>query len=607
MRAALWMRVCGVMLVVTAACGSTLRAAGAETILDHAPANAEVVIVVPSMKGLSDKLAKLQQALGLPMDEMGDVLGTLKAEAGINAGLKDDGAMMFVLPGLAQAIVAEADEPPMAVLVEVTDFNAFVGNFGGTAGAGVTKLTMPEGTDAFARQVGNFAVFGPDEAVITAFAPAKSGSAMLKNLGTLGSQYLGKGDAFVFVDIAAMGPALRPKVKEGFDEMIAELKASAPADQAAMLEGIFAMYFQAIDAILTDGQAGVFALDMNDDGIGLTKAFQAKAGSTLAGYFPGGSGTGEALLKALPKQPYLMALSMDMKAINLAAIFEKVIAAMPADGDGGWLIKMYKDALPMMKMTKGSSWAWYAPPAEQMMGPGLMNMVTLYDTTDGPGYLAASKAYFEGLNNVAIPMEELGAQPLKFSTTYTPAAMNLEGVSVDQYGMSMALPPELMEQMGPAAGMVMMMGGLNYNGLLAAKDNRVVMSSSLDAAMMSSAILAAGKGDGLGTEANLAAARANAVPPGGAMEMHISLEGILGTANGFMQMFAGQALPVPADLPPISMGMGVKDGGVAGRMYMPMKSLKGIVDTANAAQAAFGGMGGDGMGEEDPQGPPPPF
>lgn len=598
-----WMRAVMVLVMATLLAPAGLRAAPAA--FDQAPAGAHMILVIPSMKGLSDKLAKLQADLGIPAPEMADLLGTIKAEGGITAGLKDDGAAMLVITDLGAMINGDAVEPPMAIAVEVTDYAAFVGNFQGNAADAVTKLTMPNGgEDGYAKKVGDFAVFGPKEADIVAYQPGNAGSAIAKAAGTLGEGYLSTGDVAMYLDLKALGPILKPKVAEGFDQMMAELEANMPADQLAMMKGVFGMYRQAIDAVLTDGQALVQTVDFSDEGVGINYILQATPGSGMTKFFPGGTSGGAALLASLPKQPYLIASAFDTKAIDLATLLDKALAAMPEDG--GWITKLYKDALPMARMTKANAWAWYAPPAGQMMmGPGLMNVVSVYDTTDGPGYLAAAKTYFVGINNTKLPGMP-GAEPAMITSGYTPNASQIEGVNVDQYGMSVQLPPEMMQQMGPAAGMLMMMGGLNYTGFIAAKGDNVVMSSSLDATMITEAIKAAGTDTGLGSDAALGAARKAALPPSPAIEAHISVEGIMSAVNPMLQMFAGQALPVPQGLAPISMGVGVEDGGVAARLYLPVKTMKGIADTVQAAQAQMGGGMNKG-GADDEGAAPPPF
>jgi hypothetical protein len=600
MKAARRMRVIFGVVMAVAVTAAGLPAAAAPKVLDQASTNAQVIVVIPNMKALSDKVARLQQALQIPSPEMADMLSEFKNQSGMINGLKDDGAAMIVISDLQRLINEEVDEPPMAVVMEVTDYAAFVGNYGGNAGDDVTTLTMPMGEDGFARKVGDFAVMGPNKDLIAAYAPANAAAKMIEQAGKLGAKYLASGDVVVYVDVQALAPALRPKLKEGFDEMMREMKASVPADQAGMIEGVFAIYFEAIDTILQDGQAGVMALDLSDDGVGSTYAFQAKPNSTMARYFPGGSS--KTLLQALPNQPYLVAMGLDMKAIDFTTLFEKAMAKLPED-DAGWMAKLYKQAMPLTKLTNSTGFAWYAPPAGQMMmGPGMMNMVYVMDTTDGPGYLAATKAYMEGLNDLKMPMEELGVDPMTFATQYNAGAMNLEGVSVDQYSMKMQMPPELMQQLGPAAPMVMMMGGLGYDGLIGAKGNRVVMTTSVDALTMSGALQAADKADGLGTQAGIAGTKQAALPPGTAMEMHISVEGILNAVNPMVQMFAGQALPVPENMPPITSALGVEAGGVAGRLYLPIKTMQGIMEVVNTAQAAMGG-GMDG----DDGGAPPPF
>lgn len=586
---------CAAMAVFT----STPAHAQLPAVLDQAPADAQVVIVVPNMKQLSDKLANLQRQLQIPVPEMADLLAEFKRESGMEQGLKDDGAAMIVLGDLGPMIREEVGEPPGVVLMEVSDYGQFVGNFGGKADDAVTALQMPGGEPGFARPLGSFAVFGPDRAIVEAYAAGKAANRMAELAGKFGQTYLGQSDAFVYVDLQALAPALRPKIQQAMDQ-VKQMARGEGGEQAAMMMGLVNLYGSALDTILEDGQALTFGVDFSDGGIGLTKTIQARPGSTMASYFPGPGAQGGAasMLKALPNQPYLFATAMDTRAIDLAKILTRFQAAV-GDG-GGWIARLYGDMGPMMKLTEGYAQAWYAPTQMAAMGPGLMNVVSVYDTTDGPAYAAATKKYFENLNGVNVAMGPDMGQ-MSFATSYTPAATKVEGVDVDQYNMAMTLPPELMAEMGPAAGVLMMMGGLNYQGYLATRGDKVIMTTGLDQPTLAAALKSVDAPGGLGDDPGIKQARDQALPQPLAMEVHFSPSGFLATANTFMQMFGQQALPAGDGLPPISMGLGVQDSGVAGRFYLPIASLKGIIEAAEAAQRNMGGM------QQDQGGGPPPF
>src|SRR5690606_21886846 len=95
-----------------------------------------------------------------------------------------------------------------------------------------------------------------------------------------------------------------------------------------------------------------------------------------------------------------------------------------------------------------------------LMSGNFLNTLTVLDVNDADQYLAALKKYVTGLNGfevpVAAPMAGLGEEPepmkISYSTTYNEGALQLDGVKVDQFQVTTNMPPQMMQQMGPAAG-----------------------------------------------------------------------------------------------------------------------------------------------------------
>ena len=573
----------------------------AQNALDILSDDAQVVLVVPNPKALSDKLAKFANDFGIPSPEMQDVLGEFKKATGMQNGLREDGPMIVVLTGVTEAVQNQT-EPKFVVLAPVTDYAAFVGNFGGDGGAAIAELTMPAGDSGFAKKVGQYAAFGQDKAVVEAYQPANNGTKFKVLMGAMASRYFDGSDVAVLVELSTLGPALQPKVDEGLAEMRAQLNAADP-NAAKMMEGMATMYGEAVNAFLRDAQSAVFTADLDDAGIGSSGVVQWRAGSPAAKHFA--TAPGSNLLSELPRQPYMLAGWVDYKALGLAGLMEKFVAALPEEGpiNRG----LYADAIPMIRAASGQAFAWYSP--QQVMGPGLLSMVNVYQADDAGAFVNATKAYIEKMNNVAMPMgipdEQGNEQNLTFTTSYQPAVSEMEGVKVDQYALTYNLPPAMMEQMGPMAPMMMMMmGGAGYQGYIAHKDNHVVQTTVVDPMLMTAALQTVGKGQGLGADEALAAARQE-LPPGLVTEMHISASGIVSTINGFMMMFGGPQLNVDAAVPPISFGMGVQDDALGARYFVPTRTIRYIYDVAMAAQAQMGGIPG---GNDDGEGAPPaPF
>jgi hypothetical protein len=580
-----------IMLVALAMGWVTPRGHATPAVLDQAPANADLIIVVPSMAGFSQQWGNFIQQLGIPSGpEMTDPLGSIKGEMGLTNGLRDEGAALVVLPDLVSAIQNNA-EPTFALLVPVTDYAAFVGNYGGTAGAGVATLTMPDGQPGFAKKLGDYAVLSNQQATVETYQAGNQGAALAELTGSFGKKYLDTADLAVVVNLTKLGPVLGPKLQQSIAQFTQMFDMVMPPGQAQMAKNIYTLYGEAGAAILRDGDGALLALDINEQGLTFNKAVKLKAGSPTAAYFPGGSST--SLLSKLPTQPYFMAWNMNLKALAMdkfMTTMSTALKALPAQGgnaaagnENDLMVKMaalYDQMLPAAKTMTTTAGAWYAPANPGMVMGGLLNMVCLTQSDDPQALVAATKQYLTGINNLQMPMGPNAVMTM--TTQYAPNEQQIEGVAVDRYSVQYQVPPEMMQQMQP---MMMMMGGMGYQGYVAAKGKTVVVTTSTDLPQLQSTLTALGHDTGLGSAAGIVAAR-KALPENPAIEMYISLGGIMDTVGGFMAMMSGQPMPpAPADLPPLSMAMSIDRGSLGSVFHIPLRSAKHVTDTFLQMQA----------------------
>src|SRR5690606_29767021 len=137
---------------------------------------------------------------------------------------------------------------PVVLLVPVTDYAAFLGNFGATAEPNqVTELAMPNGQTGYARQLGNHAAVGPALAKVQAYAAGNAAQAMFQKVGAMGQTSMNQTDLFVYADVQAMAPWLSAQIDMGAQQMQAEMGRDP---QAAAALPIMQMYFDAARAIV---------------------------------------------------------------------------------------------------------------------------------------------------------------------------------------------------------------------------------------------------------------------------------------------------------------------------------------------------------------------
>ena len=609
-------------------------------ILNLAPANAPVVVVVPSLSGLSQKIAKLNQdALGSSVPYMFDVLSTFKAMTGISTGLNDNGSLMLVVTS-AQI----AAKPQMVMVIPVLDYAAFVGNFGGNAADPIATLAPPHGSAGFAKQIDQYAVVGESREDVENYQPGRAIDPIAAKVGTTGKRCLTTSELMVIIDIAALAPVLEPALQEMRNSLgevsnqMAQMP-QGPPPGAELVPIMMTVYMNAIDALVRDTSAIVTGLDISPQGVSWTGSAQFKNDSHLASIFTTGGGAAQQLDR-LPNQPYWMASGMDLRGIATPTLAQDLLAAFQnqneedAEQDPFKLGLLIQQTAQLITQTTAMSTVYYQPAQPVMMGGNFLNGVAVYETTDAPAYTQTIQEYFQTMGEFFTQINDLAQQaaahanpeenglpqsqqPMSISTQYTPNALQVNGNAVDEYEIKYTFPPEMMQDMGPAGPMMMMMmGGASQSGYVTTKGKFVVMTTTRDPQALQQALDAVDKNTGLGTNAAIKQVRQTGVLPNSSMESYLSIPGIMQSVNMFTGMMGMPPIQAPADLPPIASSFNVEDHGIATKLHIPTKVIQFCYSaTGQAMMMMMGGgpgpQGGQQDGEsqhDDPNAPPPsPF
>lgn len=572
-------------------------------VLKLAPKDAQVVIVVPNIQTLRKKFDTFAESLGLknmpgyvnPVDE-------IKRELNVGDGFNENGSALIVMSKLENAI-ENGEDPLVTVAVPVSNYDKFIAPYKPTK-EGDLHVFDAGGETVYTRKSGKHCIMSPTKSLVADFKPGNNTDAIAKAAGTLGKRYLASSDVSIYVNVESLAPILRQKLDEGYRDMADLFDAFGQGDdaQAQMMKtskAMASMFIEGLDSMLRDTTVAVLAGDMDSKGIGMTFTAQFREGSQLAKIFPGG-GNASNLLAKLPGDPYMFAGAMDFNGINLAKIADTMAKQMPKDG--GWIADMMKQSLPLMAKAKGMAMVYPVPqnPAGILGGFGGISLV---ETDDPDGYLKLNQKYVKSMNSLKMdlgPDAEGKPMQLTFASKYDANVFEIDGVSVDQYQIKMNMPPELLRQMGPMAGVMMGMGMTNQTGYVAKKGKYVLMTTLADTNMVKAGLKALSDGKGLGAEGPTAKTRKVGLPGKTAGEFYISVGGIIKTVQPFIAMMApnGPQIQVPENLPPIAMGLSAQDSGMAVRFYAPMPLITWIKDFAMQMQAG-GGQGGDA--------PPAPF
>lgn len=608
--------------VVVASMGALTKPAAAQDVqaaLGRAPQSAEAVLIVPNLASLNEQIAQLKTNLGLPMPELDDALGAFKQSMGMVNGVNDDGSLIIAVPDLAKAI-AEDTEPQFVMLMPVADYGAFVGNLAagdaapGAAAEGVAAISLPDGQPGFVRELDGYAVLGESRELVEGFQPGDNAQAIIQSVGQLGQRYLGDADMLFYVDLARLAPTLVPMIDEAMGQQAADVEGQIAAGLidpaiAGNAQAILQAYADAGKALLENGTGLLVTLDLTDQGVALTQAMGYKPGSSLAEFFGEGRAQPQGLSQ-LPEQPFIFAAAVDMDALDIASLYRGFIESLP-QGQQNPLAQNVEQWMPLIEQVNYCSSVFYAPTEMAMMSGSILNTVSVVDVDDPEAYLRAFKAYIQAMDGMKIPA---GPNPLagpgaegapaeltiSYTSNFTENVLQLQGVQVDQYQLTTNLPPEMMQQMGPAAGFMTMF--TNYSGYIAVKDGKVLITTTPDPQLVTKGFQTIEQGGGIGAAGAISRIRDDALPPNASAEAYISVGGIAQAANLFLGMFGMPPIQVPADLPPIAAGLGAQDNSAAYRVYVPLETIKFVVDTAQTLQNQMAAPG-----QAPNRGGPPPF
>lgn len=535
---------------------------------DRVSTDASLVIGVGNLGQAIARFDAMMAAFG---DEAGEggPLEPLKQIAGL-PGVNADGSAALAIVG---AIPEDGSEPPMVALVPVSNYAAFVQNFGGT-GTGVEEVTL-EDEPAFVKDAGGgYAIIGPDAAVVEGFDPAAGQRAEHERL--IGDSGRAAADASYLVVIANL-PALEPAIRQGIDQMkqgmggMSAMMGPGAAEQLAMITGL-------AERVAADGQRAVLGLASDaSGGMALHMAAQFKEGSSSAAYFTGPGQAGE-LGRCLPNQPFLFALAVDHSSPGMKQ-FMADWSANNAGGAGMFGI----DPAAFIESTSGMSFFMGTSPGG-LMGGGLMLNSLVFLKSNDPAACA------KGFQDANAKLNGQTIEGMNYATTYTAGGGDVEGQKVDTWSIKFKPAPDNPQGMQVQQAMMLMFGPSGGpGGYVVPTKAGLVVTMGKNSNLVKQAV-AAESGNGL-TSAASVKVTADALPAGRVFEAYVGVKDILDMVLPMAAMMTGAPVEVqiPPDLPPIGVGASAAGGGVHAALVMPAAVLKTIRDLQAAFENAQGG------------------
>jgi hypothetical protein len=540
--------------------------------LDRVPTGLPVMVSVKNLARAHKSIESISKIFNAP-DMVHAVThgGELLKTAGLNS---DGSAAVAVL-----SIDEESEQPPMVLVLPVSDYAAFAKALGGT-GDGVESITF-EGESAVLKNLGGgFAAMSPKKELLDKFeGKPGNGKAHEQFMGATGKSISDTCDIVILADMKALEPKINEMSQNVKDQMEMMAAMGGGGGDPAQAEMVGKM----LDGFARDSQCGVIGLNGTDAGVQLDFGSQFKEGSEFAGYF-NAKGTASSLIGKLPKleKVFLFAMSLDMNHPGVRQILTNAAQAAQKDPEAA---KVFAGLNPLESLDKADGVSFLLGQTPAIMGGLFLNTSMFVRSSDPAGYIKVMKESLGKVNGQTL-------QGTTYQTTFESGGAKVGSTAVDVWGMRMQPDPEDPMAAQTAQMQMMLFGPGGMGGYVAPAEGGLVMTMSKSSELMGAAVEAAKTGGGLSTDTDVKAV-AERLPADRLFELQIGIRNIAETALGFMSMMGGgpQDLEVPQDLPPVGVGAAGQGGGLRTTIFVPTKVLAFVSDL----QKQMGRSGEDDM------------
>ncbi|MFN4244188.1 MAG: hypothetical protein ACK4PI_13235 [Tepidisphaerales bacterium] len=567
---------------------SSLRA----DVMKVVPADALGVLKVRNIGEVSTKWGDFAAKLGIAAfsPELADPLGGLKSELGVEQGLREDGELgVVLLPASAwPGDDAEDSEPAVVVLIPVTDYAAFLGNFPNAETAdGVTKVTRDD-EELFVTQWGEYAAVSPEREYV-----------LMKGNGvTLSAQAakeLASKDTVLWANVPALRAAIGDGLKEAQEEALKAVDEQLENDPGSakygdVIRAAVTQVFLAGESFLRDARSATLSINLTDAGINTSLAAEFDGGSYLGGWVNGLNGGGASFTRGLAAGSYIVFGGLSGNGAALAALTRDlagpvVEALKKVEGTGADAAKLVDATERLFRTGEFVSFGMLAPRG-QLGAESLLQFAAVVEG-DAQGYISAFKDYNTSYAKLMSAFE--GTQVNPFVIEYKPGNRTVDGVTFDSLVMGYAANPRTPEEAMMQQMMRMFYGptGLSYE-VGALDDRKALFTFGMNDNAMSRYIASARGGqDPVGQLAHVRRTTQQ-LPAGSFAVLYVALDEVIRTGTHYAQQFG---IPVNLQLPPNLSPIGVAvaaDGPVLKvDSHLPTDLLQSLI--AAVIQMQMGG------------------
>lgn len=574
-------------LLLALAAGS---ASAMPAVMDRVPTTAIATVAVPNFGAFRKDLENLGTLMQLPVQQGIDQMGLLKADA---KGVRQDGAVAVVIFAPEKAGGAEAKdlggegheggEPALVVLVPVTGYADFLGNFAAKPGGGVDAIQI-EGEPVFAKDLGDGYAALAKTAEHLGKVDGKKGhlAEHTQAAGKAGNALADRSDLFVAVNMSVARPLLKDGLKQAFAQVESMPAVPNAGDPAKVAEIASKFAGEAVDQT----QAIIAGLNIDNLGVALDSVTTFAPGSRYATLASGGGKAGSLLAK-LPAMPYLVAGGLDLsnKAVREWMIELSQLSAAAAPPGQRAINEAQAAALQHID---GAAGIIGVSPAG-LMGGVLSNTVSFVSTAKPDEVIKSGQDAYKGLVDAKLATGK-----------YEPGKKDIDGLKVDSYEYRFLSDPS---NPGMAMGAGMIFGPTGGPaGYIGKVDGGLIQTLGKSDALIASTLKSIKGENSLAGDKTLAQI-GDKLPANRTAEAYVSVKDLLNQLLPMAAMFgAPVAVDVPQNLPPIGAAIAPSEGSVTASVYLPAPVLKTVAEVVRQVQAAIpaGGQAEDNQGGGQP-------
>jgi hypothetical protein len=582
----------------------TISSAANAQALQQVPADAVVVIKIRNLQDVSTKAAGMMQAMGVAnlSPAMADPLAAMQQQTGIANGLDKTGDVVIFMPA-SLLDDPDAEEKPAVMLLPVTDYKAFIGNFPEAQTEGeVSTFKMGENpNDSYAANWGKYAAVSQVKDLV-AKKPANLG---LKATG-LAAKELDSKDITMFFNVVPARAKLLPKLKESRPQVIADMKAKMAEDEAQakyvpLAEAAVNGAMDFAEQLLNETNAATYGINLTNEGINTTSMAEFDPKSKFGQRAASVKGASGSMLTGLPEGKYLLfgGGQLDPKVIldTLNDFLKPIEAELAKLGGDSKAITDYIAAAKQALAASQSSRFGMVAPAGQLGQEAIFQMINIA-TGDGKALYEAQKKMFAASDAITALA---GQGKVESKLTVTPNAKTVAGVQLDSFQSAVSATGAAEDDAQAAQMkqmMAMMYGPNGISGVTGLIDNKtlITVTGGSDELVEKAVTAAKGNQDALSKMAGVVAVNKH-LPQNRNLVVYLPLDQMITTGLTYAQQFGMPVqLQLPADLPPIGFTAGTEGSAVRFDAHVPAQLVQSLI---SAGMQAFMQM----QGGQQPGGP----